>query len=191
MAANIATVTNAINHFIATAAIDVIGVFKQDFSQVFSNARPLKVIVKPDSKLMEHPLEDGATTSDHRIILPTEVELSMILRPADYRGTYQQIKQLFLTAELLTVQTKADSFQNMVIMSIPHDEDPGMYDTIAVAIKLKEVLFANTSLTNIVYAPKNPTNSTTQDRGTQQGTTPTPAQQTGAAEAFDALKGII
>jgi hypothetical protein len=74
---------------------DLVGIFTQDFNQVFIRARPIKASVKEGAKSMEHPLETGATTTDHRIILPVEIELSMIMQAVDYRDTYEDIKQAF------------------------------------------------------------------------------------------------
>lgn len=154
-------------------AVDIIGVYTSDFVQVFPRARPLKAVVKEDSKVMEHPVENGATITDHRIILPVEIELSLILQAADYRDTYYQIKHLFLDATLLIVQTKTDSYVNQLISSLPHEEDPALYDAIAVSLKLKQVLFANTIST---FVPRSNSNKSTTDRGNIQPATASPSQ---------------
>lgn len=161
---------------ISSFAIDVVGVFTSDFRQVFKDARPIKAMVKPNSKLMEHPIEIGAQIADHRIILQVEIELSMILSRETYRNTYQQIKQLRLDAAVLTVQTKADSYFNQVIQDLPHEEDPDMFDTISVALKLKEIQFVTPQF---IVVPRNPANSSTVDRGGQQ---PQESKSSAAAE---------
>lgn len=169
-----AQLLNQVVSFVPTAAIDVVAVYNQDYQQVFPKARPIKASVRPDSKLMEHPLETGATVVDHRIILPVEIELSLILPSLSYRDTYEQIKQLFLNGDLLIVQTRSDTYLNQCIMSLPHDEDPEMYDTLVVALKLKEVQFV---VSQYEPVPKNPVNKSTQKRGNIQ-TTPANAAQT-------------
>jgi hypothetical protein len=148
-------------------AIDVVGVFDANYRPVFPSARPIKANVKEDSRVMEHPLETGAKTiTDYRIILPTELELSVVLQAQDYKNTYKLIKQIFLQGELLTVQTKADVYTNLLISSIPHEENPEMYDAILLAIKLKEALFVTPQFGVV---PKKASNSNTVDRGNQQG----------------------
>ena len=104
-----------IDALIPNASADVVAVFDQDFNQVFENARPIKAAVNEESKIMDHPLETGATISDHQIFLPIGIELSLILSRDDYRSVYQQIKQLFRTNSILTVQTRTDSYPNMLI----------------------------------------------------------------------------
>jgi Dit-like tail protein len=147
------------------AATDTVAVFDQSFSQVFPRARALKVVVKEDAKLMEHPVERGATTADHRIILPIEIELSFILQSPDYLDTYRAIKQYFLNATLLIVQTRSGTYQNQLISSMPHEEDPEQFDALAMAISLKQVQFVTPQFN---VKPRKPSNSTVVDRGNLQ-----------------------
>ena len=171
--------------FESATTVDVVGVYTQDFTQVFPNARPIKATVKPQAKLMEHPLESGATITDHRIILPVEIELSLVLRAADYQDTYQTIVQYFLNATLLTVQTKTGTYTNQLIASLPHDETPDVYNTVAVALTLKQVQFANTAVT---ISAKNPGNSNSSSRGTQQAAPATTPQTSSVAHDFTVWK---
>lgn len=152
-------------------ANDQVAIFTQDFDQVFRQARSIKAVVKETAKVMEHPVETGAVITDHRIINPIEIELSMILQAVDYRDVYRNIKQAYLNATLLIVQTKSDTYFNQMISSLPHEEDPSMYDTIAIALSLKQVLF-----TSAQYGqPKSPVHAKKSARGTQQPTTPRPS----------------
>ena len=167
--------------FLPTRAVDVVGVFDDQFNQVFSNARPIKAMVNESAKAMEHPVETGVTITDHRIILPTEIELSVLVTNSasgqEYRSVYQQIKQLWLNATLLTVQTRTGSYPNMLITDIPHDETADMFDAIAIGIKLKEVLFVEAKFGTLPpTAVKNKSKASTVDRGEQQTTTATPAE---------------
>lgn len=169
---------------IPTYAFDSVGVFDQNFNQVFPEARAIKAVVKEQARVMQHPLETGAVTTDHRVILPIEIELSMILTPDTYQDVYRAIKQFYLNATLLVVQTKSSTYNNMLISEMPHEEDPETYNILALALSLKEVQFATTTF---AYAPKDPLNSTTVNKGTQQGTVATtpPIDQSGAKALFN------
>lgn len=157
--------------FIATASADVVAIFDQNFAQLFELARPIKATVKEDSKLMEHPLETGATITDHTIILPTEIELSLIPTRGEYRDVYQRIRQSFKNRDLLVVQTKTGVYDNLVIQSVPHEEDPEQFDTIAIALKLREVQFVAAQFAQLPpKAVRNPANSSKVDKGQQQPT---------------------
>jgi len=126
----------------STSAQDVIGVFTQDSSiQLFVNARPIKAKVNTTASVMSHPVEDGTTITDHKVINPIEIELSMILSSSDYRSVYQSIKEVFEKSTLLTVQTRSGTYRSMIISAMPHDEDADLYDAIGLALKLNEVKF--------------------------------------------------
>ncbi len=146
-------------------AIDVVGIYDQNFNQVFKLARAMKATVKEDSKLMEHPMESGAIITDHRIVLPVEIELAVIMQSDDYPDTYRAIKQFFLNGTLLVVQTLSGLYDNQLIQSLPHEENPDQYDTLTMAINLKQVQFVRPQYN---VKPKRPTNSTTVDRGDLQ-----------------------
>ncbi len=155
-----------------TNAQDVVAVLAADFSQVFPRARALKISINRSSKAMEHPIETGATITDHRVILPVTAELSVILSSADYKAVYQQIGDLFRRAEVLTVQTRVESFPNMIIEKMPHDESSDIADGVAVSISLKEAKFVTAQFATLppqkVARPKD---ADTVQRGQQQPTT--------------------
>lgn len=172
MSLQITEIISAANTFIPSAAFDEVAVYDQNFNQVFSNARPMHASIRDEAKVMEHPVETGATISDHIVFQPVEIDLSMILKSSNYRDTYQNIRQLYKAATVLIVQTKAGTYFNQLIQSIPHEEDPEIYDTIALSLRLKEVLFV-TSISQALPTPKYPANSSTVSRGTVQPTNTT------------------
>lgn len=166
---------------------DVVGVFDQTtLQQIFIDARPMRANIRPTSKVMDHPVETGVTLSDHHIILPKNIELSITIKSEFYSSTLQQIIGAFTNATLLSVQTKAGVYPNMIILEPPHEEDPDMYDMITMGLRLREVQFiAPTSIqgTSTVvtapanYAPADPENASTVNRGLQSANTITSQQK--------------
>lgn len=174
------------------SAQDVVGVFDANFNQLFVNARAMRALVSPEAKIMEHPLETGAQIADHIVYLPVEIELSFILDPATARDTYQEIKSTFKAATIVSVQTKADTFSNMVIKHIPHDEVPEMFDTFAVAMKLREAQFVQPQYAQLpANKVKKPANSSTVKTGEKTSTTPALAQQSAAVGIWDSAKNFF
>lgn len=154
---------------IPNASADVVAVFDQDFNQVFEQARPIKCAVNEDSQVMEHPLEDSSTIADHQVFLPVTIELSMILTRNNYRSIYQQVKQLFRSSSLLIVQTRADSYANMLIQKMPHDEDPELFDVIPLALSLRQADFITPQYGTLSSSQvQNPADAATIDKGEQQ-----------------------
>lgn len=168
---------------IPSASADVVAVFDENFNQVFANARAIKANVNEYSKVMEHPVEDGTTITDHTVVQPTEIELSLMLI-VDPRSVFQQIKQLYLTRTLLTVQTRSDSYTSMLISDMPHDEDPDIFNVLPLALKLKEVIFVTAQFGTLpAKKVKDKNMASTSQKGEQQ-TTPTPSI------AFQGLEAI-
>jgi hypothetical protein len=165
-----------------TNAQDVVAVLTSDFSQVFQKARAIKASISRTSKAMEHPLETGAIVTDHRIILPVGVELSLILASEDYRAVYQQVRDLFKRGELLTVQTRVDSFPSMLIEKMPHEETPDIFDGVALALSLKEAQFVQPQFSALKVAQPKDTN--TVQRGQQQPTETPPARKSSILGGF-------
>jgi hypothetical protein len=161
-----------------TAAVDVVGVFDANLNQLFADARPIKAMVKPDSKFMDHPGESGITITDHRVFEPVEIELSMILKAATFRDTYQQVKTAYVGLTALSVQTKADTYANMYIIAMPHDEDPDLFDTISLALKLREVNFVVAQYAQLPASlVSNKSNSSTVKTGQKTAAPATPGQE--------------
>jgi hypothetical protein len=179
--ANLAT--SVLSAFVAQ---DTVAVYTQDFTQVFRDARAIKAVVKEQAKVMEHPVESGAIITDHRIILPTEIELSLILTPATYRETYDQINQYYLEGTLLIVQTRSGIYLNQLIYSMPHEEDTNLFNTITLALGLKQVQFVTAQYTT---TPRNPKNTNTTQRGAQQSTATTEPQNSALRDAARYVTG--
>lgn len=151
-----------------------VAVFDSSLTRLFRRASPIKAMVKEASKLMEHPVETGATVTDHRIFIPVEIELSLILQPGDIKSTFGEIITAWQSLSPLSVQTKARTYTNMFILEPPHDEDPGMFDTIAVALKLREVQFVTAQFAQLPPTKvKKASNSSTTKTGQKDGGTPT------------------
>lgn len=168
--------TSLATSLLPSFATDTVAIFTQDYEQIFKNARAIKAIVKEESKVMEHPVESGATIVDHRIIMPVEIELSLILTRADYKNTYHQLRDYYYNATLMIIQTRSGIYQNQLIQSMPHEEDPTQYDVLTLSLNLKQVIFVTAQYGT---TPKNASNTNTADRGTQQGT-PANTSQTGS-----------
>lgn len=129
---------------ISTKAQDAVALLDDNLNQVAANARIISAQITEESQVMSHPVETGGTIEDEIVFSPTTISLNIILAANSYRSTYQEIKQLYTRRALLTVQTKADSYQSLVIENMPHDEDASLFDTLAISIRLKEVKFVET-----------------------------------------------
>lgn len=168
-----------IDTLLPSFAFDTVAVFDQEYNQLFVDARAIKAIVKEQAKVMEHPIETGAVITDHRIILPVEIELSLWLLSRSYQDTYKAIRSYYLNGTLLVVQTRTGVYENQLISAIPHEETPDQYDVIPLTLSLRQALFVSPENS---ITPATPEDSTTVERG-QQGILPVNATQLALAVA--------
>lgn len=124
----------------------------------------MRARVRENGRTMEHPQEQGQIESDYRIILPVEIEIPVIVMAADLRNVYQQIRTQFLTTQLLTVQTTVNVYDDMILAEMPHEESPDYFNTITIYLRFKQVQIASSTTT---FAPADPQNTNTQNRGLQ------------------------
>jgi len=154
-------------------SVGVVGIYDGNFRQIALNTSAMRANVDRSARLFTHPLEDGVTVGDHKIIEAVRIELVLFLRPSEYKSAYQTLKQLFNADSLLTIQTRADTFPNMTIEKMPHEETVEVQDTIVVNVSFVEV-----QLTAAQYGTLPPdkvrdaTQASTRNRGEQLPGTP-------------------
>jgi len=154
---------------VSTFTADVVGIFDESFVQVVESARPMRASVQEYSRAMEHPVESGGVVTDWAVIMPVEIALTVFCASEDYRATYQSIKTLWLTRQFLTVQTKTDTYSNMLLVGMPHEEDADQYDMVAMQLRFKEVILISAQFQALTPAQAGPTDQSTIARGEQQG----------------------
>lgn len=173
---------------IPTQAVDVVAVLNAEtFAQLFADARPLEADVYEAAELMEHPLETGSLTADHIVFRPIEISLPLRVSGEHYKDTYAEIRSLYLTATLLTVQTRTGSYDSMIIERMPHRENGESLDSIDIELRLREAKFTAPSFgtlppRKVASKPQ----SSTKKKGTQKTTkpnTPTTAKTVATVKA--------
>jgi hypothetical protein len=175
-----------ISTLLPSFATDTVAVFTQDYTQIFLDARGIRATVKEQAKVMEHPIETGAVITDHRVILPVEIELSLILLPASYQDTYKAIRSYYLSGTLLVIQTRTGIYENQLISGMPHEETPEQYDAISLNLSLRQALFV---IPAGAITPVKPSDSTTVEKG-EQGFISANTKQTLLAVASFASAGL-
>ena len=91
------------------------------------------------SVLMEHPIESGAKIVDHKVFMPRKFKIRIALPRDNYQSAYQQLYNLFHNNTYITLQTKAQIYENLQITEIPHIEADNTVDRMIFTITLTEV----------------------------------------------------
>jgi hypothetical protein len=169
-------------------ATDVVAIYNASQEQVFAKAIPMKASINRQSQQFEHPLEDSTVITDHRVILPIEIQLSMTIPNGRYKDVYEQIASAFINGDLLEVRTKAATYTNMVIQAMPHDENAERFDAIDMIISLKETQFESVSIEVLPFNEVvRKDQSSSVDRGQQN-----PASTSSvASQIVDGVKELI
>lgn len=101
---------------------DLVAVLDTDTQEyLFQGANPMRITVRDEQMVTRFPVEDGTERSDHIVKLNKEIMIDFLLTD-DSRLLYAALKQAKEEARLLTIQTRLDSYESMVIESLPHDE---------------------------------------------------------------------
>ena len=196
--------------FISKFSADVIGIYSQDdngapLQQIVTDANVMKASINTQSRVFRHPLADGSTIIDHRILLPIEIEMALVITnkrrffgnavsfddpsPSVLRNNYNTILEYYNSGRLVGVQTRATYYPNLLIQALPHQETTEVYNGIVLIIKFQEAQFTLRSVG--IFSSINPSETTTLDRGDQQPEVPTPNQQSAAAGILDSISGSL
>lgn len=159
---------NVLGAIVSLFSTDVVAIYNDSEDQVFSDSIPMKASVNPQVKSFEHPLETSVVVTDHRVLLPIEIRIQMIIPDGQYVEVYKDIRQAFENADIFSIQTKVDIFDNMLLVGIPHEEDPDKFDAITIELSFKETQFANLTIVTLpADQVSDPTQSSLIDRGVQ------------------------
>lgn len=129
---------------------DPVKIFEQESGdEPFAGVGMVGITVNETANTMSHPVENGSTVSDYRVVMPNEIEVHFSLNREDYRNIYQLMKDGFLKGTVYQVQTKAGFYSDLVISKLPHEENADQYDVIPLVMGLKEVLYAYSEIVKI------------------------------------------
>lgn len=164
---------------IPTFGEDVVAVYRQsergDDTQIFEDAHLIQVDVDEHVTFYKHPLENGRSLVDHRIIEPVDITMRVILVDStsllrlttggelniQVKDLYDQIRAAFLDGTLLSIQTRANTYRNQLIQGIPHIETAEIFDGIVLTLNMSELQRE----TDNVRTPVDETQESTVGRG--------------------------
>jgi hypothetical protein len=170
----------------STYTYDVVAVVDPDAgTQVFVGAEIMKCNVAVMSRIMDHPLENGSPVSDYKILLPVTIELGILIDSTQQNGIYDEIYAAYANSTFLTVRTNADTYSNMVIEALPHDETPEMFGMLQISLRLREVQLVTVQYQALqAQDVANTNDQSTVDRGEQQPQTPSNSAAYDIAQGF-------
>lgn len=170
--AAVSDISTVIGLFTSTKKVDVVQILSQQtMQQIFQSARPMKCTVKETAKVMSYPVETGSVLSDNRVSNPTEIEMDFFIPNTSYSTVYPQMRNAWMDATTLSIQTRTGTYKNMIIMDMPHDESPDVFSGIMMHIKFMEVITISANSANAIsnFSPASPLATNTLQSGLLQG----------------------
>jgi len=152
-----------------------------DNSEVLVDCDIVECVVNDKAQLMEHPTESGTKISDHKVFQPMELTLTIALPYLNSEKSYDELYSLFRGNAVITVQTKAQVYKNLQIISIPHEERAGAIDRLFFKISLKEAIIVTPMYAKIDKVA-NKADAPTVEHGVKE--------TTGSSMLYDIYKGV-
>lgn len=115
-------------------------------SQIDDSGIVMSVDIVENSKLAEHPLENGKVLADNKVKLPTEINVRITLQSQDYKDRLAQLKKYRDDNVMISVGTKFGWYDNMQIVSIPCELNVENVSNVTFTLKLREALIAKKTL---------------------------------------------
>lgn len=135
---------------------------------LFAEASPMSVTVREISQVMTSAIEDGSLVADHKVDLPTEIDLPLLLT-TNTRNLYNSLRRAWKDGTILSMQTRVATFSNMLIYEIPHDEKAEMGQAVLMTIKMREVVTVKAEYGQLpARKVANKNQASTVKKGTQQ-----------------------
>ncbi len=150
---------------------EVVAILDSDGVEILDTITNIGVSVSISKTFAQHSLENSEVVVDDQYDNPDQLTLRVILNPSDYTSVYKQIKEYYEAITNFTIQTKVDVFTDMYLMGMPHEEDPSMFNTIAMNLSFTQQIIVESTTTSISVADvSNAGDSDTTDSGSKSTT---------------------
>lgn len=139
----------------------------QTFQVLFSSANILPVSVQDEKSITRFAVEDGSVRADSAVKRPIEITMEFVLTD-DIRNQYEDMRQAYLSNQLLVVQTRTANYPSMQIEKFPNEQN---FDSVRVSMTLVEVEFVRPQYGQLPpSAVRDSADVSTLNRGQQQAT---------------------
>lgn len=153
----------------------IIRFFDNDTKEViFESTNIASLDGKLNKQATKYQVEDGTERNNHIIEKAKEIDISLVLTKADEKeniASFQELLDYFNNNKLVTVQTKMNIYNNMLIESMPHTENKDIFYGCTINMHLIEWREVKPEYGELKQEQvKNDMHSDTQKAGRQQGT---------------------
>lgn len=127
-----------LSDFLSSSVMTRVAILDNDTLQpIFHSAHPMRVSVNSAKRATKFGVEDGTERSDHVVKELVEIQIDFTAVD-DVRAAYESLRQVWDQNQLVTVQTKVRSFENMLLLGVPHEEDVSLGTAISMPLRFQE-----------------------------------------------------
>ena len=146
--------------------------FLSDDEEVLENITIIDIDVMEDSKIMDTPVESGIVISDHRVLNPKGITVNCTLPFENWKDSYDELIGWYQRndGKFITIQTKADVYEDMQLIAIPHKEASDTVSRLFFELKFRSILFVKPEYIAMpLEVVENADNASTTDAGKKEG----------------------
>jgi len=117
----------------------------------FNATVTLEEIASDDLEITQHPVQQGATITDHAYLKPATVSIKIMFNAADapLAETYAKLRQLQASREPFDVVTGKRAYKNMLLKSLGQTNDAQTENVLSISAELQEIFIVQVETTTV------------------------------------------
>ena len=117
----------------------------------FTATVTLEEIASDDLEITQHPVQQGATITDHAYLKPATVSIKIMFNAADapLAETYAKLRQLQASREPFDVVTGKRAYKNMLFKSLGQTNDAQTENVLSISAELQEIFIVQVETTTV------------------------------------------
>lgn len=150
----------------------------------FNATVTLEEIASDDLEITQHPVQQGATITDHAYLKPATVSIKIMFNAADapLAETYAKLRQLQASREPFDVVTGKRAYKNMLFKSLGQTNDAQTENVLSISAELQEIFIVQVETTTVPPRKQqaNPGKTGTTENAGQKSAQPAPERNRSA-----------
>lgn len=117
----------------------------------FNATVTLEEIASDDLEITQHPVQQGATITDHAYLKPATVSIKIMFNAVDapLAETYAKLRQLQASREPFDVVTGKRAYKNMLFKSLGQTNDAQTENVLSISAELQEIFIVQVETTTV------------------------------------------
>lgn len=122
----------------------------------FNATITIEEVGKDDLEITQHPVQQGASITDHAYVKPSTVNLKVMWSADDapLSETYQNLLTLQSSREPFDVVTGKRTYRNMLMKSLAQTTDALTENVLNISMELQEIILTSLEVVTVPARPK-------------------------------------